>query len=78
MIRSEWRFLFIVFLISNINGIIICQDIISDTIMKVNVDELVVTATRNERMLSNVTVPTLLINHKLIQLSGNVRLNDVL
>lgn len=46
--------------------------------MKVNVDELVVTATRNERMLSNVTVPTLLINHKLIQLSGNVRLNDVL
>jgi outer membrane receptor for ferrienterochelin and colicins len=49
-----------------------------DSLMFVNIEELVVTATRNERHLSNVTVPTLLINAKAIQLSGNLRLNEVL
>src|SRR5687767_4409229 len=47
----------------------------------VNVKELgqvVVTATRTERMLSNVTVPTQLISHRTISLSGSQRLSDIL
>lgn len=41
-------------------------------------DEVVVTATRSERKLSNVAVPTTLISQKQIQLSGSLRLHDIL
>lgn len=41
-------------------------------------EEVVVTATRSERKLSNVAVPTTLISQKQIQLSGSLRLNDIL
>ena len=54
------------------------QEMSVDTLLWGHLDELVVTATRNERHFSNVTVPTLLINAKSIQLSGNLRLNEVL
>ncbi|MBK5272687.1 MAG: TonB-dependent receptor [Bacteroidia bacterium] len=43
-----------------------------------NLDEIVITATRTERKLSNVAVPVQLINNKTIQQSGSVRLNDIL
>ncbi len=41
-------------------------------------DEVVITATRTERKLSNVAVPTQLISNKIIQQSGSLRLTDVL
>jgi outer membrane receptor for ferrienterochelin and colicins len=41
-------------------------------------DEVVVTATRTERKLSNIAVPVQLISGKTIQQSGSVRLNDIL
>lgn len=49
-----------------------------DTSWEALAPELVVTATRSERQLNQVTVPTLLVGHKEIRLSGNVRLNEVL
>ncbi len=54
------------------------QKIPADTLLQRDLDEMVITATRNERHLSNVTVPTLLVHAKSIQLSGNLRLNEVL
>ncbi len=41
-------------------------------------DDVVVTATRSERKLSNVAVPTKIITQKTIQQAGSLRLSDVL
>ena len=41
-------------------------------------NEIVVTATRTERRLSNVAIPVTLINQKTIQQAGSVRINDIL
>ena len=41
-------------------------------------EEVVVTATRSERKLSNVAVPTTIISSKRIMQSGSLRLNDIL
>ncbi len=41
-------------------------------------NEIVVTATRTERKLSNVAVPVAIINQKRIQQNGSLRLNDIL
>ncbi len=49
-----------------------------DSMLFGDVQEIVVTATRTERPLSNIAVPTLLISAKTIQLNGNVRLSDLL
>lgn len=49
-----------------------------DSLMQGELQELVVTATRNERHLSNVIVPALLVNQRQIQLSGTLRLNEIL
>ena len=43
-----------------------------------NIDNVVVTATRTERKLSNVAVPTTLVTQKTIQQLGSLRLKDVL
>ena len=50
---------------------------VKDTI-QLNGDSVVVTATRSERKLSNVTVPVTIINSKSIQQIGALRLSDVL
>jgi outer membrane receptor for ferrienterochelin and colicins len=49
-----------------------------DTLFSKTMDELVITATRTERKLGNVAVPTQLISNKIIQQSGSMRLTDVL
>lgn len=41
-------------------------------------DEVVVTATRQERRLGNVAIPILLIQRKQIQQAGSMRLRDIL
>ena len=51
--------------------------IVKDTI-QLQGDSVVVTATRSERKLSNVTVPVTIINSKSIQQIGALRLTDVL
>jgi outer membrane receptor for ferrienterochelin and colicins len=43
-----------------------------------NGDSVVVTATRSERKLSNITVPVTIINAKTIQQNGSLRLTDIL
>lgn len=49
-----------------------------DTLFSKTLTELVVTATRTERKLSNVAVPVQIISRKAIVQSGSVRLNDIL
>ncbi len=48
------------------------------TIMSGESDEIVVTATKSERKLSNVAVPVKVISQKTIQQSGSLRLNNIL
>ena len=50
----------------------------NDTLFSKTLSELVVTATRTERKLSNVAVPVQIISRKAITQSGSVRLNDIL
>jgi outer membrane receptor for ferrienterochelin and colicins len=49
-----------------------------DTTFDRQLEEVVVTATRSERKLSSVTVPTTIIPQKVIRQSGSLRLNDIL
>ncbi len=51
--------------------------IVKDT-LEANGDSVVVTATRTERKLSNLTVPVTIINAKTIQQNGALRLTDIL
>jgi len=51
--------------------------IVKDTLFA-NGDSVVVTATRSERKLSNITVPVTIINAKTIQQNGSLRLTDIL
>jgi len=50
---------------------------VKDT-LEANGDSVVVTATRTERKLSNLTVPVTIINAKTIQQNGSLRLSDIL
>ena len=50
---------------------------VKDT-LDANGDSVVVTATRTERKLSNLTVPVTIINAKTIQQNGALRLTDIL
>lgn len=59
-------------------GDLCAQEWSVDTTLMSQLDQVVVTATRNERLLSNITVPTLTVQQKSILLSGHTRLNDVL
>lgn len=49
-----------------------------DTMLVRAMDEIVMTATRTERQLGNTAVPMLTVQQKNIQLTGNIRLNEVL
>lgn len=49
-----------------------------DTTTVKGLDEVVITATRTERKLSNVAVPVRIINQKTIQQAGTLRLKDIL
>lgn len=49
-----------------------------DSIAVKELDQVIVTATRTERKLSNAAVPTQIITQKTISQSGSLRLNDVL
>lgn len=54
------------------------QSMKTDSVPANELDEVVVTATRNERKLSNVAVPVKIISQKTIQQSGALRLNAIL
>ncbi|MES1216496.1 MAG: TonB-dependent receptor [Bacteroidota bacterium] len=49
-----------------------------DSVYIKNLDDVIITATRTERKLSNVAVPVQLISNKIIQQSGSLRVNDIL
>ncbi len=51
---------------------------LSDSASRHALDEVVVTATRNERKLGNVAVPVSVISQKTIQRAGSLRLRDIL
>jgi outer membrane receptor for ferrienterochelin and colicins len=72
-----FQFLIFILAISNISS---AQSTWSDldSMLFAETQEIVVTATRTERPLNNIAVPTLLINSRTIQLSGNLRLSDLL
>ena len=53
------------------------QEVIDSTFSK-SLNEIVVTATRTERKLGNVAIPTQIVSKRIIQLSGSLRLNDIL
>ncbi|MBK9256172.1 MAG: TonB-dependent receptor [Saprospiraceae bacterium] len=50
----------------------------NDTLLTTEISEMVVTATRTDRHLSNVAVPALIVQSRAIQLSGSLRLNEIL
>ena len=50
----------------------------TDSLFNRKLEEVVVTATRSERKLSNIAVPVTLIQQKTIRQSGSLRLNDIL
>jgi outer membrane receptor for ferrienterochelin and colicins len=54
------------------------QNFPGDSVIHKEIEEMVITATRSERLLSNVTVPAILVNAKSIQMSGSIRLNEIL
>jgi outer membrane receptor for ferrienterochelin and colicins len=49
-----------------------------DSLFSKSLDEIVITATRTERKLGNVAIPTQIVSKRVIQLSGSLRLNDIL
>ncbi|MFM2145236.1 MAG: hypothetical protein RL732_72 [Bacteroidota bacterium] len=51
---------------------------LSDPAKRDTLEEVVVTATRNERVLTNVAVPVSIISQKTIQRAGSLRLRDIL
>ncbi|MCU0468049.1 MAG: TonB-dependent receptor plug domain-containing protein, partial [Arcicella sp.] len=68
-------FIFLIICISNAYG---QGKNIRDSVNYKNLEEVVVTATRNERMLSSLPMPVTLINQKQIKSMGALRLNEVL
>jgi len=67
----SYLFLFVFLIFSNLSA----QK--TDTLAGIG-NEIVVTATRTERNLSNVAIPVVLINQKTIQQAGSVRISDIL
>ena len=49
-----------------------------DTMIGRDMQEVVVTATRSERLMGNTSVPVTLISQKTISESGSLRLHDIL
>lgn len=56
----------------------LCAQQVTDTLPERQLEQVVVTATRAERKLGNLTVPTSIIPQKVIRQSGSLRLNDIL
>ncbi len=68
----------ILYLLCILPGALLAQiKVVKDTIA-MDGDSVVVTATRSERKLSNVTVPVTIVNAKQIQQTGSLRLTDIL
>ena len=49
-----------------------------DTLFSKELNEVIITATRNERKIGNVAVPVTIISQKNIQQAGSLRLKDIL
>lgn len=71
------RFLLFLFLAFSFVSVFSQQDT-TDSMFNRKLEEVVVTATRSERKLSNVAVPVTLIQQKTIRQSGSLRLPDIL
>ncbi len=70
--------LFKIFLTLCITDTYAQRKVILDSVSHKNLEEVVVTATRNERKLGSLPMPVTLINQKQIKAMGSLRLNDVL
>lgn len=71
-------FLITVACFSGITGWTQQKKVTTDTAFSKELNEVVVTATRNERKLSNVAVPVNIISQKTIQQAASLRLKDIL
>jgi outer membrane receptor for ferrienterochelin and colicins len=72
------RRLFKIFITFCITNTYAQEMIVLDSVTHKNLEEVVVTATRNERKLGTLPMPVTLINQKQIRAMGSLRLNDVL
>ncbi len=72
------RYFFITILTLFLAGALQAQTPVLKDTLDQNADSVVVTATRTERKLSNLTVPVTIINAKTIQQNGALRLTDIL
>ena len=71
--------IFSLFLVLSFGRVVAAQSPVpQDTLKPVDMDEVVVTATRSERLLGNTAVPVTLIRQQTIRQSGSLRLNDIL
>lgn len=70
--------LFTFFILTLLFGDLPAQPPTIDSLWQLDMPEYVVTATRSERRLSQVTVPTLVVNATAIRMAGHIRLNEVL
>ncbi len=75
MIRPCFIFLFLIY--SATSGFSQSAEV-SDTLKAQQLDEVVVTATRNERTVGALPMPVTLVKKEMIKSMGSVRLNDVL
>lgn len=65
-------------LLTTLNAVAQQPSRLYDSATRHQLDEVVVTATRNERKITNVAVPVSIINQKTIQRAGSLRLRDIL
>ena len=72
------RILFIIFLISCVSNTYGQNKNVLDSVTHKNLEEVVVTATRSERILASLPMPVTLIGQKQIKAMGSLRLNEVL
>ncbi len=75
---KQMRILFKIILTTCITNIYAQDKTILDSLSHKNLEEVVVTATRNERKLGSVPMSVMLIGQKQIKSMGSLRLNDVL
>ena len=66
-----------IILVCFVSCLLHAQEVIDSTFSK-SLNEIVVTATRTERKLGNVAIPTQIVSKRIIQLSGSLRLIDIL
>ncbi len=78
MKRRIWLSVFVLVIVGLSNNEVFAQQNETDSLQNHSLEEVVVTATRNERTVGALPMPVTLIKKDLIKTMGSVRLNDIL